>query len=92
MPGLWAYSLFAVCNCVYIFSDAEKEALAQNIQENLIPGYTEQQLTANRTFRFGKCQLRLQAEIVNLCDKTYDVIRYYPMPGRSFRTSVQVSY
>ena len=70
----------------------DRYSLAQNMPENLIPGYTEQQLSANRTFQLGKCALRLQAEIVNLCDKTYDVIRYYPMPGRSFRASVQVTY
>ena len=70
----------------------DRYALAQNMPENLIPGYTEQQLSANQTFQLGKCALRLQAEIVNLCDKTYDVIRYYPMPGRSFRASVQVTY
>ena len=32
-----------------------------------------------------RSHLRLQAEVINLTDKQYDVIKYYPMPGRSWR-------
>ncbi|MDR0429998.1 MAG: TonB-dependent receptor [Tannerellaceae bacterium] len=64
-------------------------SLPQNLEANLIGGYAEQQLSFNRTFAFGQSSLRLQAEIVNPGDVTYDVIRYYPMPGRSFRGSVK---
>lgn len=67
-------------------------ALAQNIETNLIKSYIEQQLSVNRTFTLGKCSLRLQAEVINLGDVTYDVIRYYPMPGRSFRASARFIY
>ncbi|MDH6304943.1 outer membrane cobalamin receptor [Parabacteroides sp. PF5-5] len=67
----------------------DRYSLPQNIEANLIEGYIEQQLSFNRTFTFGQSSLRLQAEIVNLGDVTYDVIRYYPMPGRSFRGSIK---
>lgn len=70
----------------------DRYTLPQNLEDNRIDGYIEQQLSANKTFRIGKCSLRLQAEVVNLGNVTYDVIRYYPMPGRSFRATVQVTY
>lgn len=70
----------------------DRYSLQQNISENRIDRYVEQQLSLNRTFTFGKCALHLQAEILNLGNVTYDVIRYYPMPGRSFRASVKFIY
>ena len=70
----------------------DRYTLPQNLEDNRIDGYIEQQLSANKTFRIGKCSLRLQAEVVNLGNVTYDVIRYYPMPGRSFRATIQVTY
>jgi hypothetical protein len=68
-------------------------ALPQNMEANRMEGYAEQQVSASRDFSLGgRSSLRLQAGIVNLTDVTYDVIRYYPMPGRSFRISVKYSY
>jgi outer membrane cobalamin receptor len=63
-------------------------SLPQNIEANFMKGYREQQLSFHRTFAFKQSSLRLQAEVVNLTDVSYDVIRYYPMPGRSFRGSI----
>ena len=59
--------------------------LAQNIPANEIEGYNEHTATLWREFGIGKNKLRLQAEIINLTDAQYDVIKYYPMPGRSWR-------
>lgn len=70
----------------------DRYSLQQNIPENLIKGYVEQQLSFNRTFSLRRCSLRLQAEILNIGNVRYDVIRYYPMPGRSFRASVRFVY
>jgi outer membrane cobalamin receptor len=66
--------------------------LPQNMEANRIDGYAEQQVTFNRTFAMYGGTLRLQAEALNLLDVNYDVIRYYPMPGRSFRISIRYSY
>lgn len=64
---------------------SDRYSLPQNIQENRIDGYTEHTLSASRAFQLRKCRLRLQAELINLTNKQYDIIKYYPMPGRSFR-------
>ncbi|MDH6356773.1 TonB-dependent receptor [Parabacteroides sp. PF5-9] len=70
----------------------DRYALPQNLEANLIEGYIEQQLSFNKTVTFKHSSLRLQAEIVNIGDVTYDIIRYYPMPGRSFRATVRYTY
>lgn len=59
--------------------------MAQNIQANEIDGYLEQTLTLSRSFSLRSTTLDVRAELVNLADVTYEVIRYYPMPGRSWR-------
>ena len=59
--------------------------LAQNIDVNKIDGYCEHTATVWREFKLKATSLRLQAEIINLTDSNYEVIKYYPMPGRSWR-------
>lgn len=70
------YSLVAVGDRYY---------MSQNIPENLIDGYVEQTLTLSRSFSFKSCELGLRAEIQNIGNEQYDVIKFYPMPGRSWR-------
>ena len=59
--------------------------LAQNIKTNEIAGYCEHMATIWREFKLKTTSLRVQAEVINLTDAQYDVIKYYPMPGRSWR-------
>lgn len=66
----------------------DRYANPQNIERNLIDRYAEQTVSLNRLFTFSSCSLRLQFEVVNLGNVNYDVIKYYPMPGRSYRGGV----
>lgn len=76
-----------------LVATGDRYALPQNIESNLIEAYVEHTLSANRTFTLKeKWKIRVQAEVVNLTDKMYDVIQYYPMPGRSWRLSVSLQY
>ncbi|MCD7924520.1 MAG: TonB-dependent receptor [Bacteroides sp.] len=65
----------------------ERYYMAQNIPVNRIDGYIEHSATLWREFQWSKNSFRLQAEVINFTDKQYDVIKYYPMPGRSFRAT-----
>jgi len=69
----------------------ERYALPQNIKANRIDSYVEQNISLNRTFALKGCSVRLQGEVLNIADTQYDVIQYYPMPGRSWRISVTVN-
>lgn len=59
--------------------------LAQNIEANEIGGYCEHTATVWREFKLNNTVLRVQADIINLTNAQYEVIKYYPMPGRSWR-------
>jgi outer membrane cobalamin receptor len=70
----------------------ERYSLPQNIDANRMKGYAEHQIAIHRSFPLRQGSLRLQAEVVNLGNVAYDVVAYYPMPGRSFRASIRYSY
>ncbi len=70
----------------------DRYALPQNIEVNQIDSYIEHSLSVNRSFALKKCVFRLQGDILNLTDRTYDIIQYYPMPGRSWRFSLSITY
>ena len=69
---------------------SERYALPQNTKANKIDGYVEQSVSVNRVFKLKNVTMRLQGEILNITDAQYDVIQYYPMPGRSWRLSVRI--
>ena len=65
---------------------------AQNLPENKIDGYNEHTITLWREFKLKECKLRIQGEIINLTDAQYDIIKYYPMPGRSWRITGTLNF
>ena len=55
--------------------------LSQNLPENEIEGYWEHTMSLSHEFALGSCRLRLQAEIINLTDEQYDVIKILSYAG-----------
>ncbi|MBP5210578.1 MAG: TonB-dependent receptor [Bacteroidales bacterium] len=70
----------------------ERYALPQNIESNRINPYMEHSLSLSHTFNTRSVKLRLQGELLNLTNSQYDVIQFYPMPGRSFRLTLKITY
>ncbi|MGM9862346.1 MAG: TonB-dependent receptor plug domain-containing protein [Muribaculaceae bacterium] len=71
----------------------ERYALAQNIPDNRIPPYAQHDISAARSFSLPHhTAITIRAEMLNVGDANYDVIKYYPMPGRSWRASVAFSF
>lgn len=66
--------------------------LGQNIAANRLPGYTDHSLSARRKFRWRKVSASLAVEVLNLADKNYEIVKNFPMPGRSFRVTVGINY
>lgn len=50
-----------------------------------VDGFYDHSISVNKTFPLKQTKLRLQAELLNLSNKNYEIIQGYPMPGRSFR-------
>ena len=69
--------------------------LNQNIPANEIEAYSDHALSLNRAFEFGRdhvYRVYVGLEALNLSGINYEVIRYYPMPGRSFRLTFKFKY
>ena len=70
----------------------ERYCLGQNISENRLPSYTDYSVSVYRDIQVGKCRLTANVEVLNLLNKNYEIVRNFPMPGRSFRGTLKVSY
>ena len=70
----------------------ERYALPQNTESNRIAGYVEHSVSLGHSFGIGLYELLLQMECQNFTDVQYDVIQYYPMPGRSYRFTIKLNF
>ena len=57
-----------------------------------VDGYTDQSISLNKTLKIKSYMVRLQADVTNLANKTYYIIKYYPMPGRAYRLSMTMKF
>ena len=64
----------------------------QNIPKYKMDGYQEHSIGLNKQLKIKDFNLLLQTNIINLWNKHYEVIRRYPMPGRSFNISMSLKY
>lgn len=80
-------------NVSYSFvASGKRYSALDHTSQNLMNSYFDHSVSVNRNFAVGKTSLRLQAEILNLSNKNYEIIRGYPMPGRSFRISTNLIF
>jgi vitamin B12 transporter len=70
----------------------KRYVLGQNIAKNRLDGYTDHSVSAYRDFRFRKMTTSLRIEVLNLLNKNYEIVKNFPMPGRSFRVTVGIKY
>lgn len=54
---------------------------------NKIDAYADQSVSLNKSFQWKKQHFRIQLDLLNLSNKNYEIIKNYPMPGRSFLLS-----
>ena len=67
-----------------VLFQGERWSSSQQTALYKLKAYSEHTLTLSRELRFKSCQLNLSGSIHNLFDKQYEIVKYYPMPGRSF--------
>lgn len=67
-------------------------ALGENIPSNLVNGYIDQSITIGHEFPIKEIKLGIKAELLNIANSQYEIIRNYPMQGRSFRIKLWFSY
>lgn len=58
----------------------------------MVEGYADHNISLNKNFDFKAYKIRLQADISNILNKTYYIVKDYPMPGRAYRISVNIMF
>ncbi len=64
----------------------------QNFSENRLPGYADHSLSAYKTLVIGNLNITAKVEALNLFDEQYAVVKWFPMPGRSYRITCGIKF
>lgn len=64
--------------------------LGQNIAANRLNGYSDSSISLSKSFKIKGMILTTTAEMLNLMNKNYEIVKNFPMPGRSFRIQIGV--
>ena len=74
-----------------VLASGERYCLQQQTPAYRLAPYWEHTLSLSRIIRWGKAQINIQATLRNLTDEQYEVVKYYPMPGRSWEVSASLA-
>ena len=61
----------------------------QHTDGSEIDGYWDTGLTAYHIFRWGNQSLETRLDLKNFFDTQYEIVHFYPMPGRSWQVSLK---
>ena len=70
----------------------ERWASNEHLDGTNIEQYEELGLTAWRKFHIGRPVAEIRFDVKNLLDKQYEIVRSYPMPGRSWQLSLNFKF
>jgi vitamin B12 transporter len=62
-----------------------------NLPDDYLPSYAISDASVVYKSHIDHCPITASAEVNNLFNKNYSVVQSYPMPGRSFRLSFQIT-
>lgn len=78
-------------NYSFIYT-GERYSQAANLPENYLQPWYTHDLAVGRDLLIKKANIRMMAEVNNVLNQAYEVIKSFPMPGRSYRVSIIVNY
>ena len=82
----WLHVGYTLQACSERYSD-----LLHNDDTRMAP-YVEQHLTLSRDLAVGDGTLSLSASVRNLADTQFEIIQYYPMPGRHWQAEIKYRF
>lgn len=74
-----------------LLASGERYCLQQQTPSYRLAPYWEHTLSLSRSFRWKNVKLDLQTTLRNFTNEQYEVVKYYPMPGRSWEVSGTIS-
>ena len=66
----------------------ERYSMAQNIPVNRMVPYCDQGISLDRSFNLRHSKLTVRAQLLNIFDVQYEIVRSYPMMGRNWRLNL----
>lgn len=73
-----------------VIAASEQYSMSDTSPRYRLNSYMEHTLALSRAFNIQNAWFTLQAEVINLTNAQYEIIQYYPMPGRQFRLTLGV--
>ncbi len=73
-----------------ILFSGNRYALGENDPSNEVAAWNEQDTFISWQIPLRDFAVRLKGEVNNIFNRQYEVIQYYPMPGRSFKLSITI--
>ena len=64
----------------------------ENIAENSMEGYSDHSISISRSFQILKTHTSVSVEVLNIANKNYEIVKNFPMPGRSVRATLNIRY
>ncbi len=75
-----------------ILHEGERYYQPQNIPVNKMNAYDEHSVTYSLDWTLAGIDCRWSVSCINMFDEQYDIVKFYPMPGRSWKSSVRFSF
>ncbi|WP_321330956.1 TonB-dependent receptor domain-containing protein [uncultured Bacteroides sp.] len=66
--------------------------LGQNLSENRLESYKDSSFSVSKELKIDGTNALLSAEVLNLANKNYEIVKNFPMPGRSIRATIKITY
>lgn len=63
---------------------------ADNIAENYVPEWYTSDVALSYNFRLGGSRLRVSAEVNNIFNQQFEVVKCYPMPGTNYKLIIKM--
>lgn len=70
----------------------DRYALQQNTDENKLPPYHDGSIGLGYSFNSKKIPVSIKMEVLNIADLHYEIIKNYPMQGRSLRIKLKIEF
>jgi len=67
-------------------------AVNQNYIENRLPAYYDHSISISRDVQLKNRLIHLNLEVLNLMDTNYAIVKWFPMPGRSYRATISLKF
>jgi vitamin B12 transporter len=77
--------------CSMLYS-GHRYVTGQNLEVNNLSGYKDYSVSAERDIHLRRITLNLRVEVLNLLNENYEIVRNFPMPGRSYRVGLKFEF